>query len=252
MWNSRTQYARVLDEVAAHARGVGAVEVDRAAPRRLVAVGEVRARTRRGSCPPGRGGCRRRRGRPTSPRAWQASTRRRSPRGPAVGRLRRVQVDAVVAPVARARELGRPASARSRSRRARPAAARCGMTASKVPGGGEGADVQLVEHQVGQRVAAEALVGPREARAGRRRPTARARPRAASARPDRAGSARRRAGTDTACPAAMPGTRQLEHPVVARARAASDGRPSMTTSTDRQRGRPHPERGAVSLSVAPR
>ena len=33
MWNSRTHYARVLDEVPAHALAVRAVEVDRACPR---------------------------------------------------------------------------------------------------------------------------------------------------------------------------------------------------------------------------
>ena len=60
----------------------GAVEVDRLAPRRAVAVGEVRAEARRGSCPPGRGGCRRRRAPRRGRGAWQASTSRLSPSGP--------------------------------------------------------------------------------------------------------------------------------------------------------------------------
>ena len=42
-----------------------------------------------------------------------------------------------------------------------------GMTPSKVPRRREGADVQLVQHQVGERVAVEALVGP----GSRRRPS---------------------------------------------------------------------------------
>ena len=80
---------RVVDEEPAHLVAVGPVEVERGAPGRLVAIGEVGAEVLAGSSPPGRGGCRRRRGTAASPCAWQASTSLRNPAGPPYAVVRR-------------------------------------------------------------------------------------------------------------------------------------------------------------------
>jgi len=81
--------------------------------------------------------------------------------GTAVGRLRRVEMGAVVPPVARAGELGdrhdldRGDAEVHQVRQVRD-------HGLEGPGRGESPDVELVEDQVGQGVAAETLVGPRE------------------------------------------------------------------------------------------
>ena len=81
--------------------------------------------------------------------------------GAAVGRLRRAQVDAVVAPAARARELGDRHqldggdAELGERRQVRDRAVERAL-------GGERADVQLVEHLRAERGGVERLVGPRE------------------------------------------------------------------------------------------
>ena len=77
-------HERVVDEEAPHLVAAGAVEVDGVAPRRPVAVGEVRAELAAGSCRSGRGGCRRRRGR----RRGRARGRRRRSAGTRTARRR--------------------------------------------------------------------------------------------------------------------------------------------------------------------
>ena len=151
---------RVVDEVPAHALAVGPVEVDGVAPRRAVAIGEVRTElaevvalraevvvddVQEDAEAVGMGGV---------DQPAQAA-------GAAVGRLRCVEMDAVVPPVARAGELGhrhdldRGDAEVHQVRQVRD-------DGLEGPGRGEGPDVELVEDQVGQGVAAEALVGPRE------------------------------------------------------------------------------------------
>jgi hypothetical protein len=153
---------RVAAQEAPHLVAAGPVDVDRRAPRGVVAVAHVRRE-------------------PLEVVALGAEVvvdhvehDRETPRvagvdepsqtvGPAVGRLRRPQVDAVVAPVAGAGELrdGHDLErgdaeldevVEPRDRRVERAL------------GGEGPDVHLVDHELGDRGRPEPLVGPRERR----------------------------------------------------------------------------------------
>ncbi len=74
---SRSQYSAFCTKNSRTVAGLLAVDVDRRAPRRVVALGEERAGVQRaGSCPRGRSGCRRRRGTRT---ARARAPRRRTP-----------------------------------------------------------------------------------------------------------------------------------------------------------------------------
>ena len=152
--------AAVLDDVAPHARAALAVVVDRGAPGRRHAVGEVRAELgevvalgtevivddveeHRDAA-----------GVTGIHQAAQAAR-------PAVGGLGGEEVDAVVAPVARAGKLGdrhelERGDAEVRQRR------EVGDDRLEGAGGREGADVDLIEDQVGEVAAPELLVRPHE------------------------------------------------------------------------------------------
>ena len=153
--------APILDDVTSDTGTPLAVEVHRGAPRRLVPVGAVRPVFREVIAlgaevvvddveedgEPGR-----------VARVHQAT----EPARAAIGRLRSVEVDAIVTPVARARELGdwhqldgghAEVGERGKMRDDR----------LERPGRCERAHVELVDDQVARRVAAEVLVGPEEA-----------------------------------------------------------------------------------------
>ena len=109
----------------------------------------------------------------------------------AVGRVGRVEVDAVVAPAVVAGELGE----RHQLDRGHAQLAQAGEVRDRGgerPLGRERADVDLVEDRPGERRRREVAVGPREVRPGRGRGSARAGRRAASGSPGRGGGRRRR------------------------------------------------------------
>ena len=235
MPKSRTQPLGALEHPLAHRVAVGVVVVDRLAPGRLVALGEVRAeglerlRARRADvvvddvedhAEPGARARRR--------RAARARAGRRRPSA------RRADVDAVVAPAAVAGELGdrhqldrgdAQLGQRRQVRDRRP---------SNVPSGGERADVQLVDDELVAARAREAAVADANARGS----TTREGPRSPSRLPARArvgqraavehvaGSRRRRA----------PATTRLEDAEARRARAAHVARAEPQRDRRRRRG----------------
>ena len=152
---------RALQHPFADAVGALAVEVDRLAPRRLVALGEER--------PEGLERLHAARADvvvddvedDAQARAVGGVDEARQAVRAAVGRVRGREVDAVVAPAVVAGELGDrhelDVGDAQLGQRRQPR--RGGLEG---PLGGEGADVQLVEHGVAQRRGAEAAVGPRE------------------------------------------------------------------------------------------
>ena len=187
--SARASRAALSIEEAAHLVAAGAVEVHGLAPRRAVAVGEVRAEAGRGGCPTGRGGCR----------------RRRAPRpGPGRGRRR---PGASAPPARRRRGGGRTRSTPSYPQPRRPGNSatgisstaftprstrwsRCSTTPSKVPARAERADVQLVEHRGRPAAGRASRRRSSGTRRGRRCGWARRSPAAARASGGRAGDRR--------------------------------------------------------------
>ena len=152
---------RVVDQEAAHLVAARAVEVDRLAPRRAVAVGEVRPEVAAGSCPPGRGGCRRRRARP---RARARGRRRPDAAG---RRARRSSTAARTGRRRRSPSCARPGNSATgiSSTAVTPRSRRCrqlGIDGVERAFGRERADVQLVDHEAAQGRASEFAVGPGE------------------------------------------------------------------------------------------
>ena len=160
----------------------------------------------------------------------------------AVGVMRGEQVDAVVAPSPIGRRTRRPAAARWRRRRGSTRCRGARWPPSKVPCGGEGADVALVEDRSGQRHPPPAAVAPGEGAVvddlgtGRRcrraeRPSGGRAGRAAVEAENRSGArpgAGRRGIATSRPPTRLIGVR----------------RSPRTTSTLSARGRPDPELGA--------
>ena len=153
--------ARVLDEVAPDAGAVRAVEVEGAPPWGLVAIREVRPELGKVV--------------PLGPEMVVDDVEEdgealrvagvheaAQPLRTAVGRLRRIEVNAVVTPVARARELGdRHELQRGDPQVGQPREMRDdGFEGARGRGG---AHVELVEDEVHARAAPEALVRPRKA-----------------------------------------------------------------------------------------
>ena len=119
--------------------------------------------------------------------------------GAAVGRLGRPQVDAVVAPVARARELPHGHDLAGADAERDEVVEPLDRTVERA-GLRERADVELVDHELRERGRAEPAVAPREGgRVDERRRSVDA-SRAASATRDRAGRPRRRGGSRSALP----------------------------------------------------
>ena len=154
-------HLRVLDAKIAHRCRVSPVEVDRVAPGRAVAIGEVRTEARKVVALR------------TEVVVYHVQHHRQPSRmrfvhellqafGASVSVMRRPEVHAVVAPSAVARKL-------AHGHELDPAHSQLDQVvemlhrARERPGGAEGADVQLVEDEVAQRPAAPGLVMPIEA-----------------------------------------------------------------------------------------
>ena len=151
---------RVAAEEAAHLVASRPVDVDRLTPRRVVAAAHVRGEPLEvvalgpdvvvddveDDGEPARVA-----GVDESPQAV----------GPTVGRLRRPEVDPVVAPVARSRELGDRQDLAGRDAELDEVVQPLDRRVERALGR-ERADVQLVQHELGQRRRLEQLVGPRE------------------------------------------------------------------------------------------
>ena len=154
--------ARVLDEVAPHAVAVRTVVVERAAPRCAVAVGEVRPEVAE-IVPLGTEVVVDDVEDDRQPMGVTGVHQAAQPAGPAIGRLRREQMDTVVTPVARAGKLGhrheldrRHAQLHQLGQMRHDGLERAGAR--------ERAHVQLVDHEIGRRVTAETLIRPGERR----------------------------------------------------------------------------------------